>query len=365
MVLISNIAPHYREAIYKLIDKEFDCDFVFGDNVDNIKKIDYSVFQHKVKEVHNSYFKFGYFQKGVLSLLGKNFDKYIVIGDTRCVSTWMLVIGSKFYSKKEVYFWSHGLTGKESWIKRIVNMFFFRLGDGSFLYNERARDLMIQLGLPHNKVYTIYNSLNYDEQLKLRISLKHSKIYHDHFCNDNRNIIFIGRLTPVKKFDLLIDAIALSKKHGKEYNVTFIGDGTEREKMERRVDKLEINNQVWFYGACYDEGKNAELIFNADLCVSPGNIGLTAMHVMMFGCPAITNDDFKHQMPEFEAIVDNKTGSFFKHDDSDSLSLAIENWFASHDNDREQVRMDCYNVIDTKWNPHNQISILKRVLRPE
>lgn len=57
---------------------------------------------------------------------------------------------------------------------------------------------------------------------------------------------------------------------------------------------------------------NAELIYNADLCVAPGNIGLTAMHAMMFGCPCISHNDFSWQMPEFEAIVPYKTGNFLK-----------------------------------------------------
>ena len=60
-------------------------------------------------------------------------------------------------------------------------------------------------------------------------------------------------------------------------------------------------------GECYSEETNAKLIYNADLCVAPGNIGLTAIHVMMFGCPAITHNDFKWQMPEFEAIKSMET----------------------------------------------------------
>lgn len=75
--------------------------------------------------------------------------------------------------------------------------------------------------------------------------------------------------------------------------------------IRERVDK-----NVWFYGSCYDEQTNAELIYNADMCVAPGNVGLTAIHAMTFGCPVITHSDFKWQMPEFEAIHPGKTGDF-------------------------------------------------------
>ena len=82
----------------------------------------------------------------------------------------------------------------------------------------------------------------------------------------------------------------------------------------------------------------------------------------MFGCPAITNDDFNHQMPEFEVIREGETGSFFNAGDSDSLANCIDGWFASHISNRDQVRQACYNEIDSKWNPHHQLEIIKSVL---
>lgn len=57
---------------------------------------------------------------------------------------------------------------------------------------------------------------------------------------------------------------------------------------------------------------NAEFIYNADLCVSPGNVGLTAMHSLVFGCPVITHNCFEWQMPEFEAIQPGITGDFLR-----------------------------------------------------
>ncbi len=240
---------------------------------------------------------------------------------------------------------------------------FLRLPKGGcFLYGNHARELMIKEGFNPNKLYVIHNSLDYDAQLTIRRLLQAKPIYQEHFGNNNKNIVFIGRLTKVKRFDLLIDAVALLKKKGELVNVTFIGDGVERQNMEALVEEKGIKEQVWFYGACYDERINAELIYNADLCVSPGNIGLTAMHVLMFGCPAITNDDFNHQMPEFEAIQDGKTGTFFRADDSSSLAETISEWFAKHGSDRDMVRQACYQEIDTGWNPHNQVALIKTVL---
>ena len=119
---------------------------------------------------------------------------------------------------------------------------------------------------------------------------------------------------------------------------------------------------MWFYGSSYDETTNAQLIYNADLCVAPGNVGLTAMHSMVFGCPVISHNDFPHQMPEFEAIKKGITGDFFNYGDTVSLSKTISEWFKKHKNDRDKVRKDCYNVIDKEWNPYFQMEIFKKTI---
>jgi glycosyltransferase involved in cell wall biosynthesis len=169
-------------------------------------------------------------------------------------------------------------------------------------------------------------------------------------------------LTAVKRLDLLLEALALLKQQSRCYNVVLIGNGECRDLLERRTDELGIRNNVWFYGASYDEKKNAELLFNADLCVSPGNIGLTAMHSMMFGCPCITNNDFDCQMPEFEAVHEGITGAFFKSGDINSLAEAIDLWFDLHGNDRDVIRKHCFNEVDDRWNLHHQVEIMKKVL---
>lgn len=360
-----NIGSHYRAAIYTLMDKELGCDFCFGDKVEDIKKMDYSLLKHKVIEVHNITLKHGlYYQSGVLSLLKEDYNVYIFIGETRCLSTWLFcLIARLFYPRKRVFFWSHGWYGKETNLERIIKKIYFSLPKGGiFLYGRRARELMIMEGFDPAKLYVIHNSLDYDTQLAIRKALRPASVYRNHFRNDNKNIIFIGRLTSVKRLDLLLKAIYHLKQNGFLVNTTFIGDGVERKNLEQTATVYDIVDQVWFYGPCYDEKTNAELIFNADVCVSPGNIGLTAMHVMMFGCPAITNNDFNHQMPEFEAIQDGKTGTFFESDSSDSLADAISRWLVRDGANREQIRQNCYAEIDNEWNPHKQIELIKTTI---
>ena len=107
---------------------------------------------------------------------------------------------------------------------------------------------------------------------------------------------------------------------------------------------LEITNQVWFYGQCYDNNELSVLLFNVSLCVSPGNVGLTALHAMSYGTPVISNDDFESQMPEYETIIPNKTGLLYKKGDFQDLCNKIEEWL-SLNIERDVVRQNCYALL--------------------
>jgi glycosyltransferase involved in cell wall biosynthesis len=352
--LIYNYAQHYRTDIFKLMDKGISCDFVFGDKMDDVKKMDYSVLSHFKKEVENKTFirKPIYYQKGVLSLLTERYSTYLILGDLYCLSTWIMLLLAKFY-KKKTYLWTHGWYGRETLIKSLFKKIFFRLADGIFLYGNYARDLMIKEGFKETELFVIYNSLSYDEQVAIRKELKPSSIYLDHFNNYFPNLIFVGRLTKVKSLELLLDAIAILKLQSYEVNLTLIGDGAMKDELIKQAQRLGIK-RVWFYGACYDENELSDLIYNADLCVSPGNIGLTAIHSMTYGTPVLTHNNFPYQMPEFEAIEDGSTGTFFDYENRQSLANSIKHWF-SIATERELIRQKCYSVIDTKYNSHVQL----------
>ncbi len=365
LLQIYNLPSHYRAPIYKLIDQEIGGDFCFGDRAfgqEGIKKMDYTSLKGKVWEVKNIKLPIGNYNIGVPSLIKAPYDTYIVVGETRNLSIWLFLLRSLFYRKKRVFLWSHGMLGDEGRMEKLGIKLFYKMCDAAFIYNERSCQIMEKAGIPSRKLHPIYNSLDYDTQLTIRNSLKPSLLYSNHFGNENKNIVFIGRLTQGKRLDLLLEAIEQMRNRGHNINLTFIGDGQDRESLERKVAEKNLSSQVWFYGPCYDEYRNAEMIYNADLCVSPGFIGLTAIHALMFGCPSITHNDFNHQAPEFEAIQEGKTGAFFSKGDSTSLMNTIEKWFSDHEDAREQVREDCYHEIDEKWNPHNQIRIIKKIL---
>lgn len=366
LCLIYNFAQHYRTSIFKMISEEFDCDFVFGDSMSDVKKMDYNLLRGNVTETHTKRLFGGwYWQPGVVGQLFKDYDHYILLGETRAVSTWAFCILARLIKpKKKVYFWTHGWYGKESKLESFVKKLEFKLPNGGiFTYGNYARNLMIKEDFNPKKLFTIHNSLAYDQQLAVRKEMKETAVYTDHFGNENPNLFFVGRLTPVKKLDQILRAMVICKQNGHEYNMTFIGSGEKTEELQKQTVELGLQDNVWFYGPCYDEKELSDLIYNADLCVAPGNIGLTAMHSMVFGTPCLTHNNFPYQMPEFEAIQEGVTGSFFTMDNVSDIAEKINTWFSANGDKREEVRQNCFKEIDEQWNPYFQINVLKKNLK--
>lgn len=358
-------ASHYRETIYRAIDTTFDVDSYFGlPPAEGIKQMNTSGFRGKVTYTKIVSWGSLFYQKSIIPLIWKHYDIYLGLGETHGISTWLFpILVRLFKPRKKVYFWSHGWYGKESKLQIFVKKIFFRLPNGgTFVYGEYAKDLMIKAGIPANKLFVIHNSLAYPQQLALRNTITPTAVYREHFGNINPVLLMIGRLNLRKHLDMLIEAVSILKQRGGNYNVVLIGNGEDKEKLVDLSVKFGVDSQIWFYGACYDEKTNAELIYNSDLCVVPGDIGLTAIHSMMFGTPVITHNHFSFQGPEFEAVKPGITGNFYEYGSVESLADTIHEWFCTQ-RDREQIRKACYQEIDTQWTPEFQIGVLKEHLK--
>jgi hypothetical protein len=94
--------------------------------------------------------------------------------------------------------------------------------------------------------------------------------------------------------------------------------------------------------------------------VSPGEIGLTAIHALTYGIPIVTHDKFGKQGPEFEVIKPDITGDFFKFGDFESLTNITLKWLFEKDKDLN--KKDCHAIIDNYYNPYVQKKIFDSVV---
>ena len=345
-----------------LMDQELGIDFFFGDSRKQgaIKELDTSCLKNFKGYFHNIGFGPIYWQNGAIRLLWSDYTDLFTTGTHYCLSAWVILLLAPLFGKR-VYLWSHGAYGNERGLKKWLTIWKMKRATGSLLYGNYAKKILLEWGVPEEKLHVFYNSLAHDEEMEVRKTLKPSSFYRDHFHNDLPNLFFIGRFIAEKKLDMIVRAMLLLRDKGIDVNMTYVGDGPIKAELQAIVKEQGLQDNVWFYGPCYDEKQIAEIIFNADLCISPGEIGLTAMHAMVYGSPAITHNNFSHQGPEFEAIIEGKTGTFFKENNVESLANCIQTWLNNGLN-REQIRQNCYDVIDNKYNPHHQIEMIREVI---
>ena len=178
--------------------------------------------------------------------------------------------------------------------------------------------------------------------------------------DSDKVIIVSGRITKIKKLDLLIDAIAdLNKKGQHTYKLIVVGDGSYKEMMQARSHELSVAEHVIFYGACYEESELALLISMSDVFVVPGDIGLSAIHALTYGTPVVTHDDFTTQQPESEAIKEGINGSFYKSGSVDDMVEKIHYWST---NNRDDVFNQCRSVVSEFYTPTSQKRIIDKVI---
>lgn len=374
ILILTNIAPIYRKSLWlKLLQNDsFNCSFAYGTNstsgIPQVYQDEFRVFSqsNQIQSVKNIWLKktILFWQSGALRIALKgDYSVIVFLGECYCLSTWLSAVICRLRGIR-VVFWGHGIYGNESKLKLILRKSFYRLAHQHLLYERRAKKLMVALGFKSEDLYVVFNSLDYDRQKVLREqyrSLIKQKVYPFFKNPDLPILVFIGRLTMEKKLEMLVHAANDINSEKMAINLVFIGDGSEREKLEKLGYKGVAEKWLHFVGDCYSEEEVGRYLAVSDLCVSPGNAGLTAIHSLSFGTPVCTHGNLNSQMPEAEAVVDGYNGFYFKENEVNNLVDGIKKWLFTNP-DRELVRERCFEIIDTYYNPDYQLTVFKRVV---
>jgi glycosyltransferase involved in cell wall biosynthesis len=292
--------------------------------------------------------------------LSPRFDTVILLGNMQFISTWLAAALARIAGKR-VLMWTHGLLRPETGLRGRLRKAFYRLAHGLLLYGNRARELLAAQGFDANELYVVYNSLDTAAQLRALDDLDERAAARARTAFDipleAPLLVAIGRLVPGKDLDLLLPALSMLKARGLEAHLLLIGDGPVRSALELQASALKVDRMIHFAGPVYSEQELCPLIAAADLCVSPGPVGLTAMHALIYGTPVITHDDFDRQKPEFEVIQPGITGDFFRRGDPADLARTIEAWLFAN-KDRRSVANRCRERLLSCYTAENQREII-------
>lgn len=107
---------------------------------------------------------------------------------------------------------------------------------------------------------------------------------------DAFEVVCVGRLTPAKGQHILVDAMRLLVEQGRKVRLRLVGDGEDREALERHVDSLGLHEQVVFEGAV-NQDRIRDLYAGANAFAIPSfaeGIPVVLMEAMSMEIPCVT-----------------------------------------------------------------------------
>lgn len=378
VAIIYHYLAHYREAVFACLSRpdarhHYE---IFADqrsNIATMATIDpaHSNSVHRDGRLNWRFIRNLWLTSNVLWQTGavrvalrSDHEVIILLGNMYFLSTWVAACIGRLRGKR-VLMWTHGVLREERGLRGAIRRSFYKLAHGLLLYGDRARTILAAQGFDARRLYVVYNSLDTETQLRVLENLPADAtmaVRRDiGIARDTPFLISIGRMTGGKDLDLLPRALAEMNAAGRRVELVFVGGGPARAEIEQLVAQLALEGQVHFLGEIYAEEALGPLIAAADICISPGPVGLTAMHALIYGTPVITHDAPDQQKPEYEVIVPGINGAYFRRGDAHDLAVAIQTWLSA-DRNREHLASICRETLLKHYTPEAQRDAIDRAV---
>jgi glycosyltransferase involved in cell wall biosynthesis len=144
------------------------------------------------------------------------------------------------------------------YVKRLAAMLMGRLAHGIVAVTPQIGALLVdQFHVPARRIAVLPNGVDVDSfqpQSRER-ALDRAKL-----DPSRRYAVFCGRFESWVDFDLLLEAFALVSREDPDARLLLVGDGPEREHVERLVGELALGDAVALTGFVADRSRVADLI---------------------------------------------------------------------------------------------------------
>lgn len=324
ILLISNDVLHYREKIYNYFFDRF-----------REKDYDFQVLSNKFQNV-NYELKFAHYEipfstKQYIAKIKEIKPQYIILFLHLKDKIMLPIIGYCKLNRIPVIYWNHGINIKtpNDKVKNTIFHFIHNQCDALITYTPDMRKYFSEKN--QKKLFVAYNTLNFTDIDKEAVPDKEitKKKYG---ISENKIILYISRMMPYKRVDLLMDAFADLD----DIAVVIVGPGFSQEQ-QRKVD---AHKNLYYLGEKYDADVN-EIYKMGDVFSTPGHIGLAVNEAMFWGLPIVVLEGT--HAPEVYYMKNNETGYFAK-DEHDFREYVIN--LLNDDDKRKQMSEKTLEVFN-------------------
>lgn len=185
-------------------------------------------------------------EQKVWRYLAKGFDNLIIEYDA--------AIG--YLEKNPIYFcidkvkakkkigWIHNDYEKLGMDKNIDNKYFKKL-DYIFTVSEECLKVLKRVFPEYDEKFKLMHNIVSAKTIK-KLALE--KVSDICFSNENINIVSVGRLNYQKGFEMAIEACSILIEKGYQIKWNIVGDGEERDNLEKLIEKFNVKNSFTLLG---------------------------------------------------------------------------------------------------------------------
>ncbi|MDF0651194.1 MAG: glycosyltransferase family 4 protein [Nitrospira sp.] len=204
--------------------------------------------------------------------------------------------------------------------------------DAIIAYSSLAAEQYSKLGVSCKRIFVAYNAVASQPNSPMPLRTRDT--------NRPTRILFVGRLLPGKRVDMLLTAC--SRLPAGSLELWIVGEGPERQRLEIQAQKLK--STVLFCGDM--RGQALRNVFcEADLFVLPGLGGLAVQEAMSYGLPVIVADGDGTQFD----LVSKENGWTIQPGDINALELSLREALKNRDRLRLMGRHS-YHIVKEKIN---------------
>ena len=262
-------------------------------------------------------------QPDVASIPLKDADILVLSGNPRQLSSLVLMARAKLAGAKVVW-WGHYWSSTSRRWRQLLRYIPMALADALLFYTDQEIADFENEGFScttSKPIHALNNGLDLEPILRLR------KFYH---ADQRENaLLFVGRLTA--KAQLWLGLEALQQLGEEAPTLHVIGEGSEKGYLIKLSEDLGLTDKVVWHGTITNEASIADVANRCRGFVYPGEVGLSLIHAMGYGLPAVVHDQKRRHMPEIAAFRDGLTGLSFQHGSASSLAKAIHSFLTNDD----------------------------------
>lgn len=342
LIVVQPILASYRKDFFNEISKHFDKTIIFA-NLQTSNGFQSNVngdFQKVHAPILGKREKI-YYQRGIIKNIIKNKPIAIYLtADFRAIHYYLILLLSKVLNIP-IFPHGQGLYDKPnpSFIHRFLFKATISLSSSYICYTQSVYDTLINIGIKSNKLSIMDNTI-----------VNHSPLTFEKKNQENKNkLLYLGRLRKGNNLKLLFEAIKILNTQGFKLSLNIIGDGDEKSELENIAK--ELNLDIHFLGAIYDDETVSELSKRCIAGVYPGDAGLSVVHYMSLSLiPIVHSDLSKHMGPEPSYIIHGQNGLNFIRNDKDSLARTIK-MILEDDSLREKIMKNAFKTYETLSHP--------------